>query len=305
MIRVPSDRGDARDAAPILATAGIGLRFPHHGCVLEQRPDVAWFEVHPENYLGEGVAADILGAVCNHYPISLHATGLSLGSAEGVDAVHLAAIAALCERIEPGLVSDHLSWSAAAGVHAPDLLPLPYTDEALEVFARNVEQVQDALGRTILIENPSVYIGFAEATMSEGAFLARLVGLTGCGVLLDVNNVAVSAGNLGEAPARRLHGLLEALPADAIGEIHLAGHAVRELPGGGHIRIDDHGSRVSDGVWRLFETTVEHIGARPTLIEWDTGIPELAVLREEAAKAQLVLDRAIDPAWRQVVARAG
>lgn len=187
-------------AASIPAQAGIGLRFPHHQHVLGNPGSAAWLEVHPENYLGEGVAAEILEQVRARYPVSLHATGLSLGSADGVDASHLAAIADLCRRIEPGLVSDHLSWSAADGKHLPDLLPLPYTREAQDIFARNIETVQAALGRTLLIENPSVYLAFAGNEMSEGEFLAGLVRRTGCGVLLDINNVVVSAANL----ARRL-----------------------------------------------------------------------------------------------------
>jgi uncharacterized protein (UPF0276 family) len=227
--------------------------------------------------------------VREHTPVSLHATGLSLGSADGVDADHLAAIAALCRRIEPGLVSDHLSWSAADGKHLPDLLPLPYTHEALQIFARNIEIVQAALGRRLLIENPSVYLAFAGNEMSEGEFLAGLVRRTGCGVLLDINNVVVSAANLGEAPAPRLEAMLAALPASAIGEIHLAGHALHELPDGGQVRIDDHGSPVSDEVWRLFAGAMRRIGPRPALIEWDTAIPAFAVLADEASKADALM----------------
>jgi hypothetical protein len=286
--RAPSDRGGVCDAAPIPARAGVGLRFPHHRAVLSERPGVAWFEVHPENYLGAGVMAGVLDRVRNDYPISLHATGLSLGAADGVDADHLSAIASVCERIEPGLVSDHLSWSSVGGVHAPDLLPLPYTVEALQTFIRNVDAVQDALGRAILIENPSVYVEFADATLTEPEFLAQLVRLSGCGVLLDVNNVAVSAHNLGEAPDTRLRRLLDTLPAGAIGEIHLAGHTVRALGGGREARIDDHGSRVNAEVWRMYEATIARIGPRPTLIEWDTDIPPLDVLVTEAAKADVL-----------------
>ncbi len=278
-------------ADPIPAMAGIGLRFPHHGEVLAQRPDTPWFEAHPENYLS-GVAAETLARVRETYPISLHATGLSLGSAGGVDPHHLAAIAALVRRTEPGLVSDHLSWSAIDGLHMPDLLPVPYTQEALDVFARNVEQVQSALDRRILIENPSVYFGFRDVDYSEAEFLAALVRRTGCGVLLDVNNVVVSAANLGEAPQARLDALLDALPATAIGEIHLAGHATQQLADGTQVRIDDHGSRVGPEVMALYAHAIARLGARPTLIEWDTDIPAFCVLEEERAAAQAVLDRA-------------
>jgi uncharacterized protein (UPF0276 family) len=282
--------GAAHDARPVPADAGIGLRFPHHDHVLDSEPDVAWFEVHPENYLGP--AGEVLEKVRRSYPVSLHATGLSLGSADGVDESHLAAIAGLASRIKPVLISDHLSWSAVGGVFLPDLLPLPYTREALDVFAANIDKVQNALKRAILIENPSVYLAFRDAEMDEGTFLGALVRRTGCGLLLDVNNVAVSAANLGEDADARLDAWLDAVPLDAIGQIHLAGHAVRDLPGGGQVRIDDHGSPVSDAVWALYRKVISRTGARPSLIEWDTDIPAFAVLQREAASAQAVLDRA-------------
>jgi hypothetical protein len=293
MSRLPLSTA-APATAPIPAGAGIGLRFPHHDFVLGNADAAAWLEVHPENYLGEGVTADILTAVRESHPVSLHATGLSLGSADGVDADHLAEIAALCRRIQPGLVSDHLSWSAAGGLHLPDLLPLPYTREAQDVFARNIDTVQAKLGHTILIENPSVYLAFARNEMSEGEFLAGLVRRTGCGVLLDINNVAVSSANLGEAPAKRLADFLDAVPAAAIGEMHLAGHAVRNLPGGVKIAIDDHGSPVSDAVWSLFDMAIRRLGARPTLIEWDTDIPAFEVLKEEAVMADVLMAQAAE-----------
>jgi len=294
--RPPEGRGGAaRHADPIPAKAGVGLRFPHHDHVLSQRPDTAWFEVHPENYLGHGVAADDLEAVRRDYPVSLHATGLSLGSADGLDVEHLAAIAALARRIQPGLISDHLSWSSSGGVHLPDLLPLPFTEEALAVLARNIDQVQTALGRAILIENPSTYLAFADSVLTEAAFLGELTRISGCGLLLDVNNIAVSGGNLGERPADRLAAMLDHVRADAIGEIHLAGHAVRELDDGVILRIDDHGSPVSEAVWSLYEQLVRAIGPRPTLIEWDTDIPSFEALQSEAAIAQAILDQASHP----------
>ncbi|MEO6341374.1 MAG: DUF692 domain-containing protein [Caulobacteraceae bacterium] len=280
----------ARRADPIPVAAGIGLRFPHHDLVITERPTVAWFEVHPENYLGAGPPAQALGAIRRDYPVSLHATGLSLGSAEGLDLEHLADIASLARRIQPGLISDHLSWSAAAGLHLPDLLPLPYTEEALAMVARNLDQTQGALGRQVLVENPSTYLQFADCSLTEAEFLGELVQRSGCGVLLDINNVFVTASNLGEDPHRRLAAMLEAIPAASIGEIHLAGHAVRELDGGGVIRIDDHGAPVCPEVWALFEAAIARIGPRPTLIEWDTAIPDFAVLQGEAALAQTRLD---------------
>jgi uncharacterized protein (UPF0276 family) len=275
--------------APIPARAGIGLRFPHHDRVLTERPAAAWLEVHPENYLGGGAVADLLVAIRRDYPLSLHATGLSLGSAEGLDGEHLAAIAELAGRLEPGLVSDHLSWSAAAGLHLPDLLPLPYTEEALAVVVRNLDRAQTALKRPLLIENPSTYLRFASSVLSEAEFLGELVRRSGCGVLLDVNNVFVSASNLGEDPAARLAELLQTVPREAVGEIHLAGHAVKRLDGGAVLRIDDHGSAVSAEVWRLFEAAVARLGPRPALIEWDTDVPALEVLLAEAATANAIL----------------
>jgi uncharacterized protein (UPF0276 family) len=288
---------EARGArAPIPARAGIGLRFPHHDRVLAEKPAVAWFEVHPENYLGGGPAADLLAAVRRDYPLSLHATGLSLGSAEGLDGEHLADVAELARRLEPGLISDHLSWSAATGLHLPDLLPLPYTEEALAVVARNLDRAQTALKRPLLVENPSTYLRFASSVLSEAEFLGELVRRSGCGVLLDVNNVFVSACNLGEDSAARLSQLLQAVPPGAVGEIHLAGHAVKPLDGGAVLRIDDHGSAVSGEVWGLFEAAVARLGPRPALIEWDTDIPALEVLLAEAAIAEAVLERSVPEA---------
>lgn len=280
---------------PIPAKAGIGLRLPHHRLFKDSRPDVVWIEAHPENYMTPG-AADELAAVAERYPVSLHAVGLSLGSARGLDEAHLARLQALERRIRPGLMSDHLSWSTAYGpagpLGLPDLLPLPYTEEALGVVIRNVDRAQDVLDRAMLIENPSSYVQFADSRLGEAEFLAAVARATGCGVLLDVNNIYVSAMNHGADLAAALDLYLDHIPAEAIGEIHLAGHAERDLPGGRCLRIDDHGSPVRPEVWALFETVIARIGARPTLIEWDTDIPPLEVLQGEAAAAQSGLDRA-------------
>ena len=284
-----------RAARPIPAEAGIGLRLAHHALVHDSAPAVAWFEVHPENYMTSGLA-DELAAVAERYPVSLHAVGLSLGSACGVDPDHLSRLKALERRVRPGLVSDHLSWSAVNGpagpMHLPDLLPLPYTEEALQVVAANVDRVQDALGRRILIENPSTYLQFARSDFGEAAFLAALTRATGCGVLLDINNIAVAVLNQGGDPARALDDYLRLIPHEAVGEIHLAGHAVRDLGDGRSVRIDDHGSRVSPQVWALYEAAIRRLGPRPTLIEWDTAIPAFTVLQEEAAAAQFILNLA-------------
>jgi len=286
---------------PIPAAAGIGLRAPHHAVVRDDRPAIAWLEVHPENYLTPALA-DELAAFADRYPLSLHAVGLSLGSACGLDVDHLMRLKALERRIRPGLMSDHLSWSLAATdtgpLALPDLLPLPYTEEALGVVIANVDRAQAVLGRRLLIENPSTYLEFAASCLNEAEFLAELVRATGCGVLLDINNIAVSALNRDADPAFALADYLALIPASAIGEIHLAGHAVRDLPGGRRLRIDDHGSRVSVQVWRMFETAANLLGPRPTLIEWDTDIPELPVLLGEAAVAQAILNAAAEPDWR-------
>ncbi|MFO1057513.1 MAG: DUF692 domain-containing protein [Dongiaceae bacterium] len=273
--------------ATIPAEAGIGLRFPHHQAVRESRPRVGWLEVHSENYLGGGAPLRQLEALRRDYPVSLHGVGLSLGSAGPLDADHLRRIVALARRIEPGLVSEHLAWSVTGGVYFNDLLPLPYTEEALAVMAGHVDAVQEALGRTILVENPSTYLQFVEPAMGETEFLAALVARTGCGLLLDVNNVAVSAGNHGQDAVA----YLAAVPADAVGEIHLAGHSVKDIDGV-TLRIDDHGSAVAPAVWSLYETALARLGPRPTLIEWDSNIPALPVLLAEAAAAEARLDAA-------------
>lgn len=270
----------------IPAAAGIGLRFPHHRAVLEERPATAWLEVHAENYMGGGRPLAYLEAIRSDYPVALHGVALSLGGAEGLDERHLARFAALAKRVDPGLVSEHLAWTASAGVHFPDLLPLPLTEESLSVVGRNVERAQEALGRRLLVENPSSCLRYRHSAIPEWEFLTALSARTGCGILCDVNNIYVSACNHGFDGSA----YLRALPAAAIGEIHLAGHRVRELGGGRSIRIDDHGSRVAPAVWSLYAEALSLFGARPTLVEWDTDVPPLAVLLEEARRAQGMLD---------------
>ena len=275
-------RIDAAVRGPIPAQAGIGLRFPHVAQFLDERPDIAWLEVHSENYLSPGgPRVRSLDAIRANYPISCHGVGLSLGSAEGLDEAHLVRLKALFDRIEPNLISEHVSWSVAGGVYLNDLLPLPYTEEALAVLCRNIERAQACFGRPILIENPSTYLRFAQSTIPEWEFLSEAVRRTGCKLLLDVNNIHVSAHNVGFDPARYLAGIA---PAD-VGEVHLAGHLRKEIDGQ-PILIDDHGSRVAPAVWQLYERALGRVGRVPTLIEWDTDVPELAVLLDEAALAQ-------------------
>jgi uncharacterized protein (UPF0276 family) len=269
---------------PLAARAGIGLRTPHVAEIERDRPATAFLEVHAENYMAGGPGLARLQRLRRDYAVSVHGVGLSLGSAEGIDAGHLARLAALVERIEPALVSEHLSWSVAGGAYLNDLLPLPYTDEALDVFARNVDCAQETLKRPLLIENPSAYVGFAHSTMSEPEFLRALVRRTGCRLLLDVNNVYVSGRNMDFDT----NAWIDAVPALAVAEIHLAGHAVADADGA-PILIDDHGSRVSDGVWALYAHALRAVGPTPTLIEWDTDLPPLPVLLEEAAHADRML----------------
>ena len=272
----------------IPAKAGIGLRFAHHPAVADTRPDVEWFEAHTENYMGGGTSLRCLETIRRDYPLSLHGVGLSLGSAEEIDAAHLTCVRRVVERIEPGLVSEHLSWSIVGGTYLADLLPLPMTEEALDVVCRHVEQVQACLKRRLLIENPSTYLRFRHSTIPEWEFLSRVAERTGCGILCDVNNIYVSACNHGWDAAT----YLAALRPAAIGEIHLAGHAVRKLDDGQTLRIDDHGSRVAPAVWALYAQALARFGPVPTLIEWDTELPPLEMLLDEAVRAAVMLEEA-------------
>ena len=281
-------------ASPIPAQAGIGLRFQHHQFVVDSKPDVAWMEVHTENYMGGGTPLRYLDTVRRDYPISLHGVGLSLGSAEGLDLTHLARIRQVAERIEPALMSEHIAWSVVGGTYLADLLPLPMTEEALSVVCRHVEQTQSYLKRRILVENPSTYLTFAHSTIPEWEFITAVAERTGCGILCDVNNIYVSAHNHGWDAST----YLAALPGAMIGEIHLAGHSVRPLADGTTLRIDDHGSRVAAEVWALYEEALARFGPLPTLIEWDNHVPPLDVLLDEARQASSRLAGAAKEARR-------
>src|SRR5262247_3075684 len=260
--------------------AGIGLRASHMRELLARRPAVPWVEVHAENYMADARALASLESVRRDYPVSLHGVGLSLGSAGPLDRHHLDRLRGLADIVEPCLVSEHLSWSTSGGAYLNHLLPLPYTLETLAVVAEHVVQAQEALGRRILIENPSSYLRFRHSSMGEAEFLAELTQRTGCGILCDVNNLHVSACNVGlDADA-----YLGMLPAPAVGEIHLAGHAVNDADGR-TILIDDHGSPVALAVWALYRKALARIGPVPTLVEWDTDLPELDVLLGEAHTA--------------------
>ncbi len=260
--------------------AGIGLRASHHAAVMASRPAVGWMEVHAENYLGGGSARRCLEQVRRELPLSVHGVGLSLGSAEGIDDRHLGRVASLVRDIEPMLVSEHLAWSVTGGVYHNDLLPLPYTEEALDVVASNLQRMQERLGRRVLIENPSTYLRFAESAIAEEEFLLALAARTGCGLLLDVNNIHVTATNHGlDAQA-----YLDRLAGAPVEEIHLAGHHATEADGV-PILIDDHGSEVGDPVWALYDSATRLFPQTPALIEWDTNIPTLDVLVAEAHRA--------------------
>jgi uncharacterized protein (UPF0276 family) len=263
--------------------AGIGLRHPHIAELIERPPPgLAWVEVHTENYMADGgPRLRQLELIRERYALSFHGVGLSLGSAEPPDPAHLARIRRLADRYAPALLSEHIAWSIESGHYLNDLFPIPYTEEALCIVARNVAIAQEALGRPLMVENPSSYLRFVDSTMPECEFVAEIARRAGCGILLDVNNIHVSAHNHNFEVAD----YLETIPGAVIGEFHLAGHATSEVEGT-PILIDDHATRVDAPVWRLFEATLERYGPRPTLIEWDNAIPPLETLLDERATAQ-------------------
>ncbi|WP_417317594.1 DUF692 domain-containing protein [Emcibacter sp.] len=278
---------------PVPDSTGIGLKACHYEEILETRPDIGWFEVHTENYMGEGgLPHHFLGRVREQYPLSMHGVGLSLGSSEGLDPDHLERVRRAVERYRPGLVSEHVSFSTVEGCFLNDLLPLPYTEEALEVICRNIGHLQDVLGRPVLVENPSIYLEYNLSRIAEPEFLNEICQRTGCGLLLDVNNIFVSCWNNGGDPE---HYIRQIVPGH-VGEYHLAGHAEKKWRDR-VIRIDDHGSNICDEVWRLYDFALHQIGARPTLIEWDCNIPSLMTLLQEAGRA----DKALSPGQEALV----
>jgi uncharacterized protein (UPF0276 family) len=263
---------------PIPAQAGIGLRSVHHDAMLRDLPGVGWLEAHTENYFHDGgPAVRTLARLREHYPLSLHGVGLGLGSTDPLDREHLRRVRAAVRRFEPALVSEHACWGHVDGEHFNDLLPLPYTEEAVDHLAARVRDVQDYLGRQILIENLSAYLAFRSSRLAEGEFLAAVVERSGCGLLLDVNNAYVNSVNLGLDTAS----FLAALPPAAVQEVHLAGHSRRRI-GAHDLLIDDHGSAVCDEVWALYTLALRRFGPVPTLIEWDNDLPALDVLVAEA-----------------------
>ena len=266
-----------------LRGVGIGLRARHYREFLDSRPRVDWLEVHSENYFGQGgYDLHVLEQARADYPISLHGVALSLGSADGLREAHLAKLKRLVDRIEPALVSEHLCWGAFGPRHFNDLLPLPYTRAARDQIVAHITQVQEILQRPILVENVSSYLQFRASKIPEFDFLAEVADRSGCGILLDVNNLYVNSVNHGFDPADALH----AIPAHAVSEIHLAGHSAA-----GDLLIDDHGSRVAPEVWDLYVAACSCLGPVPTLVEWDTHLPPLEVLLDEAAMAARISER--------------
>lgn len=270
---------------PIPARAGIGLRSPHYRELLETLPPLAFLEVHSENFFGEGGQPHwFLSQLRQHYPLSLHGVGLSLGTTDELSRTHLIKLKKLIDRYQPSLVSEHLCWGTVGGRHTNDLLPLPYTDEALMLMCRHVEQAQAFLGRQILVENVSSYLQFKHSTIPEWDFIAEVARRTSCGILLDVNNIYVNAINHGFSATD----YLRAIPADLVQEIHLAG-----FDDNGQCLIDTHGKKVSDQVWKLYAEAIALVGNKPTLIEWDADIPALDILLEEAKQADQILAQSV------------
>lgn len=270
---------------PIPALAGVGLKPQHFQSILAQESQVSWFEIHAENYMsGGGLFHHYLRLIREQYPLSIHGVGLSLGSYDGLCQRQLNDLKILVERYEPGLVSEHLSWSRHGQHHLNDLLPMPYTKESINTFVTNISHAQDVLKKQILIENPSSYFELNYNEYSEHEFMITIAQQAGCQILLDVNNVYVSAKNHGFDAKH----YIDSIPPSLVAEIHLAGHSVQSLLSG-EVRIDDHGSMVCDDVWQLYRYALKKIGARPTLIEWDTNVPDWEVLSSQAAIAHQFL----------------
>lgn len=274
------------NASAIPARAGIGLKAEHYRSILSTRPQIGFFEIHAENYMGAGGPPHrYLTAIRGDYPISLHGVGLSIGGEKPLDRGHLARLKALADRYEPGLFSEHLAWSTHDTGYLSDLLPLPYTSQTMARVSAHITETQDALGRQMLLENPSSYVSFAESTYGEAQFIAEIVRRTGCALLLDVNNVLVSAQNLGTDP----QSYLDDYPLAHVREIHLAGHDVVAEEDGGQVLIDAHGSDVADPVWDLYASVIARTGPLPSLIERDNNVPPLDDLFAEARRADGVL----------------
>ena len=285
------ERADSRlrfPASPVAGLAGTSFKHEHLNAILGDSPQGGFFEVHAENYMGAGGPPhQALERIRRDHPVSLHGVCMSIGGPQPLDQRHLARFRTLVERYEPALVSEHLAWSTHETTYFNDLLPLPYTEDTLARVCEHIDQVQETIGRPILLENPSTYVAFASSTMGETDFIRAIARRTGCGLLLDVNNVFVSATNHGYSALD----YLSDFPLAEVGEIHLAGHVKQSDDEGEPLLIDSHDGPVADPVWKLYELVISRCGAIPTLIEWDSKIPDWSVLRAEAAAAQSILDR--------------
>ena len=277
--------------------AGIGLRLPHIMEMVATRPEAGWLEIHPENFLANPHAAELLTELARHYPVSVHSVGVSIGTAAGIDHGHLKRVRALVDRIDPIFVSGHLAWSTHQGEYLNDLLPLPFNQETLRLVADHLAEVQDALGGPYLVENPSSYVGLRASTMSEAEFLGELTVRTKCRLLCDVSNVHLSAHNMGYE-AREY---IDSLPAGAIEELHLGGFTAETDEASpnpsehSEVWVDTHAAPLTEPAWDLYEYAVRRFGGKPTLIEWDNDVPTLETLLAEARRAERILERTMEP----------
>lgn len=273
-------------------SAGIGLRLPHIAEVMVTRPQTSFLEIHPENFLANPHATELLLELSRHYQISVHTVGISIGTVTGIDRVHLQRVRMLIDKINPIFVSGHLAWSAYDGDYLNDLLPLPLNEEALRIITTHVHEIQDVLGRPYLVENPSSYVGFHTSTMSEADFLCKLVQRTECKLLCDVSNVYVSAQNMDYDP----HEYIESLPGEAIAEFHLGGYTPEEDEAnpGGQVLIDSHAAPIADPAWDLYAYAVRRFGPKPTLIEWDNQLPPLGTLLAQANRADTIACKSVE-----------
>lgn len=285
---VPRETSAKRVEARIPDRSGIGLKHEHYTDILNLKPDLGWFEVHPENYMGAGGPPHhFLERIRELYPLSLHGVGLSIGGEAPLNREHLTRLKDLNERYQPGLFSEHLAWSSHETHFLNDLLPVPYTEQNLARVINHIDEVQQFIGRKMLLENPSLYVAFDQSSMSEIEFLTRITDQTGCGLLLDVNNVYVSATNQQYDPQK----YIAQFPLHIVGEIHLGGHAPDQDETGAPLLIDAHDRAVDDAVWALYERTIILGGPRPTLIEWDNDVPDFATLLDQARQAELIMKR--------------
>jgi uncharacterized protein (UPF0276 family) len=288
----------SREHAANALPAGVGLRLPHLAEVAAGASSAAWLEAHPENFLGIPHARELLLRARHHHPIALHTVGVSVGTATGLDRAHLARLRALVDELDPLLVSGHLAWSTHDGVYLNDLLPIPYDDDAMRVVATNVHEVQDAVRRCYVVENPASYVAFSTSTRAETDFLAELASRTGCKLLCDVSNAFLSAANLGYDAYEYINGL----PADAVAELHLGGFTREADDAGATVLIDTHAAAIAEPVWELYAHALRRFGPQPTLIEWDNALPNFAQLLSEAEHADRVVHATFGETAR---ARAG